>query len=205
MPKLPAKFEDWTPPWADGEFDEDKAARLVFNALSGQEKAKARATAAEADLEKVTEERDGFKAKVESQGSSETDLQKALTAEQARTRDLQKKLDDVKDYDSLVSERDRLDVALELGLTKSQAKRLVGKDRDELAADAEELAKDLGITTGAGEDRGHRGLEGLDGRISAGRQRVIRSSDLGNGNRDRGEKATIGDAESLAKNDDLWG
>lgn len=39
---------------------------------------------------------------------------------------------------------DRLEVALEKGLTPSQAKRLVGGTREELEADADELLKDLG-------------------------------------------------------------
>lgn len=39
---------------------------------------------------------------------------------------------------------DRLEVALEKGLTPSQAKRLVGSTREELEADADELLKDLG-------------------------------------------------------------
>jgi hypothetical protein len=39
---------------------------------------------------------------------------------------------------------DRIEVALEKGLTPSQAKRLVGSTREELEADADELLKDLG-------------------------------------------------------------
>jgi hypothetical protein len=39
---------------------------------------------------------------------------------------------------------DRTEVALEKGLTPSQAKRLVGSTREELEADADELLKDLG-------------------------------------------------------------
>lgn len=39
---------------------------------------------------------------------------------------------------------DRLEVAIEKGLTKSQAKRLVGSTREELEADADELIADLG-------------------------------------------------------------
>lgn len=39
---------------------------------------------------------------------------------------------------------DRLEVALEKGLTPSQAKRLVGSTREELEADADDLLKDLG-------------------------------------------------------------
>ena len=42
---------------------------------------------------------------------------------------------------------DRLEVALEKGLTPSQAKRLVGSTREELEADADQLLKDLGDST----------------------------------------------------------
>lgn len=42
------------------------------------------------------------------------------------------------------SRADRLEVALEKGLTPSQAKRLVGATREELEADADELLRDLG-------------------------------------------------------------
>ena len=39
----------------------------------------------------------------------------------------------------------RFEIALEKGLTKSQAKRLVGSTREELEADADELLADLGL------------------------------------------------------------
>lgn len=39
----------------------------------------------------------------------------------------------------------RFEIALEKGLTKSQAKRLVGSTREELEADADELLSDLGV------------------------------------------------------------
>lgn len=39
----------------------------------------------------------------------------------------------------------RFEIALERGLTKSQARRLVGGTREELEADAEELIADLGL------------------------------------------------------------
>jgi hypothetical protein len=44
-------------------------------------------------------------------------------------------------------EADRALVALDKGLTASQAKRLVGTTREELEADADELLADLGPTT----------------------------------------------------------
>lgn len=47
----------------------------------------------------------------------------------------------------------QFEIALDKGLTKSQALRLVGNTREELEADAEELAKDLGIDTQKPADR----------------------------------------------------
>lgn len=52
---------------------------------------------------------------------------------------------------SLKSENARLKVALDLGLTLAQAKRLVGDTEEELKADAEQLLKDFG---GSKKDEG---------------------------------------------------
>jgi len=49
-------------------------------------------------------------------------------------------------------DRARLKVALDKGLTATQAKRLVGSDEDELAADADELLADLGLSKSAAGD-----------------------------------------------------
>lgn len=53
----------------------------------------------------------------------------------------------------------RFEIALEKGLTKNQAKRLVGSTRDELEADADELLADLGVTPD--EAPAHRSKERL--------------------------------------------
>lgn len=105
--------------------------------------------------------------------TSQDELNEALKERLARERakfkdysDLKAKaaeLDDIKqanqseteklttERDALARERDeavgrlaRLEVALEKGLTPSQAKRLVGDTREELEADADELLKDIG-------------------------------------------------------------
>ena len=47
----------------------------------------------------------------------------------------------------------KFEIALDTGLTKSQALRLVGNTREELEADAEQLAKDLGIDSSKPADR----------------------------------------------------
>ena len=49
-----------------------------------------------------------------------------------------------RERDQAQSRLNRLEVALEKGLSPSQAKRLVGDTREELEADADELLKDLG-------------------------------------------------------------
>lgn len=48
----------------------------------------------------------------------------------------------------------RYEIALEKGLTKSQAKRLVGSTREELEADADELLADLGVSDEPGDKPG---------------------------------------------------
>lgn len=50
-----------------------------------------------------------------------------------------------KDLTTAQADAVRFEIALDKGLTKSQAKRLVGSTREELEADAEELVADLGL------------------------------------------------------------
>jgi hypothetical protein len=66
--------------------------------------------------------------------ASRSDVEKAAERAAAAERD----------RDDARGRLDRLEVALEKGLTPSQAKRLVGSTREELEADADELLKDLG-------------------------------------------------------------
>lgn len=66
-----------------------------------------------------------------------------------------------KENGSLKSENARLKVALELGLTASQAKRLVGETEDELKADAEELLASFGGKQDRGDDKRRRPKENL--------------------------------------------
>lgn len=50
-----------------------------------------------------------------------------------------------KDLTAAQADAVRFEIALEKGLTKNQAKRLVGSTREELEADAAELIEDLGL------------------------------------------------------------
>lgn len=133
MPKLP-EFKDWKSPWEKSgtEFTADVAAKFIYDLHK--------------DVEKLTDEKsvlktqnDELQGKVsEAEKASMTDAEKA-----AREKaELEKKLADASEKDLDVA---RLELALEHGLTKNQAKRLVGKTKDELTADAEELVKDLGL------------------------------------------------------------
>jgi hypothetical protein len=117
------KFEDWTPPWKDEEFDADKAAKLIFNLT--QDKA-----SLQESNQTLTTERDGFKSKVtefETKDLTEVERLKRENEELKKTPPAQ-----ADDADKI-----RLELALEKGLTATQARRLTGSTREELEADAD--------------------------------------------------------------------
>lgn len=134
MSKLP-KFEDWTPPWGDGEFDADKAARLVYNLHVDKE-------ALQGKVAEVETERQALQGKVdefETKDLSEID----------RLKRENEKLKTEKPASAGESkETIRLRVALEKGLTLAQAKRLAGDTEDELSADADAYLQEHGLTGG---------------------------------------------------------
>ena len=93
-------------------------------------------------------------------GDVPPEVKAALKKANEEAKNLRLKLKEYEDRDKTEAERiserlaeaekraldaDRLEIALEKGLTKSQAKRLVGSTREELEADAEELLADLGV------------------------------------------------------------
>lgn len=142
MPKIPEKFEDWTPPWGDGEFDEDKAKRLVFNALLGQQKAKEDASQLRTEKTAVAEELAEVKDKLGNGSQADATAQAAELVElKAKVRKLE---NDGRPEDKAKIER--LTVAIDHGLTARDAERLVGETPEELADDAADLAERLGIT-----------------------------------------------------------
>ena len=144
MPKLP-EFKDWQAPWEKSgtEFSADVAKKFIYDLHK--------------DAEKAHEEISGLKASntelqtkvTEAERANETDAEKA----QREKAELESKLASAGEKDLDIA---RLELALEHGLTKSQAKRLVGKTPDELKADAEELIADLGLK----KDETHQEGEG---------------------------------------------
>ena len=111
--------------------------------------------ATQADLDRILEQRlarerskyadhDALKAKAE----------KYDELEQAQKTDAQKAAERQAELERTASENGltamRLEVALDKGLTALQAKRLVGKTKDELAADADQLLEDFKAARPAG-------------------------------------------------------
>lgn len=126
------KFEDWTPPWGDGELDADKAARLIYNLHADKERLGSQVTT-------LTTERDEYKGKVDEHE----------TAQLSEVEKLRRELEQAKTAPAVDTiEVARLRVALKEGLTERQARRLAGSTEEELAADAAALKEELGITTG---------------------------------------------------------
>ena len=147
MPQLP-EFDDWKRPWNPGELDEDKIARLVYNARKGEQDAKEKVAAHEATITQLNSDLDAEKAR---KSEADPEVQEQLKALLKENRELKAKGDSPRPQDQLAI--DKLDVALELGLTKSQSARLVGTTRDELLADGKVLAADLGIAL-PGDEKG---------------------------------------------------
>ena len=135
------KFEDWKRPWKDEEFDAEKAAKLIYNLHRDKEQLTEARDAAIA-------ERDEQKKKVqEFEDKDLTELEKArkeierLKEEPPATKGVKK---EQASGDNL--ETARLEIALDLGLSKAQAKRLAGNTREELEADAEAYMEEHGLT-----------------------------------------------------------
>lgn len=149
MPRL-AKYEDWKAPWElkDEDFDEEGARKFIYDLLSDKQKLQDRETS-------VKQERDEARSKV-------TELEKALTDAQASKGDdeskkaiegLQTKLAEATEKATKAEQQVlRLGVALDKGLTETQAKRLIGATREELEADADELMESFGGRGKANED-----------------------------------------------------
>lgn len=138
--KLP-KLEDFKAPWENNlkegddpnevEIDRDKLKRYIHGVLSDKEKAQEK-------VEEITTERDTLKTQLEekaAEGESETDkLKRKLAAAEAKAKKAEEP-----DIEKL-----QLEVAVEKGLTKTQAKRLVGKTLEEMSADADALLEEFG-------------------------------------------------------------
>jgi hypothetical protein len=166
--KLP-KFDDWTPPW--GEDDEDidpaQAAKYIHGLLSDKEKLQTKVDAANAKVTEVTAERDeALKAVTEADAKG---ADEKLTAATAKVADLETKLK------AAQSDALKFSVALDEGLTKVQAKRLIGNTEEELKADAEELVQSFGSTGAKPEDEEGEEEDGVPTRTPRGLRNPVDS------------------------------
>ena len=154
-------FEDWTPPWkSDDEFDAEKAKKLIYNLSKDKDGQKDRIAGLLADKDELQSKVTEF----EEKDLSETERVKR---ENARLK-AERENGGAGGGDDL--ERIRLEIALDKGLTKAQVKRLVGKTREELEADADAYMEEHGLVA-AGDDDGDDSDGGTGGQAPP-RQRV---------------------------------
>jgi hypothetical protein len=134
------KFEDWTPPWGedDENFDAEKAKKLIYGLTSDKGKLGKDKADLQAKVTEVEGERDGHKA----------ELDKIARKDETEVDRLKRELEESKSKPpAKAGESDlevlRLSVALDKGLTRKQAARLVGTTEAELAEDADAYLADL--------------------------------------------------------------
>lgn len=147
--KLPEKFEDWTPPWGDGEIDAEKAARLIFGLKKDKVALQTDKTSLSARLVETEKDRDAKQAKIleiERKDESETDRLKRENEELKAKAAAPAPGEDPK------LENARLRLAIKHQLTEDQADRLRGKTPEELEADVPKLLASFGGTGKADED-----------------------------------------------------
>lgn len=148
--KVAESFEEFKWPFDKGEADEEKLAKLIWNARRSEEAALEKARTAGDKVAEVQAELDTTKA---SKSGTDEEGQQKIKDLTTQVRDLEAAKAAVADgrpEDKL--EIDRLTVALDLGLSARDAKRLVGKDKDELTEDAKAFAKEHGLSLAGDED-----------------------------------------------------
>jgi len=165
---LPA-FDEWVRPWKDDEFDAEKAAKLIYDLHSDKETLFKQIDESDNKLKEITDERDDLedevdtlkatkttkdagaatdddkianavKAALEAAGIGKPKSRKEQRAEAEAAAAKNSKGDD----DDLRA--DRLEIAMEKGLTKAQALRLKGSTREELESDADAYIEEHGLS-----------------------------------------------------------
>lgn len=127
----------------------DEATTTTTDATTTAKADEFKAPASQADLDKIIEARVAReRAKYADHADLAAKAKKFDEAQEANKTELEKITErTTKAEQSAIAaaqRADRAEVALEKGLTPTQAKRLVGATREEMLADADELLKDLG-------------------------------------------------------------
>jgi hypothetical protein len=155
--KVPALDDYKLPSWIneEGEVTDLEAAKKALHTLA-LDKAKAQDAREDAlaQVAEVTVERDELQTKVDDKTAPDA---------QAELAKVQKDRDKAKEEARKAVDRaDRLEVAMEKGLSPLQAKRLVGETKEELEADADEILELFGPKPTGDEDED----EELEGRVT---------------------------------------
>lgn len=169
------KFEDWTPPWGSDSdnIDADKAAKFIYGLLSDKEKLQDKVSTA-------TQERDTARTEVT---EKQKELDAAVAATSTDAEAVTKAQEEARKANERAAEAElislKLQVAADNGLPLAQAKRLQGKTKEELEADATEFAKSFGSSGQPGDDDDeHEEDEGYPARTP---QRITNPGDGGRG------------------------
>lgn len=172
MPKLP-KLEDWLAPWEKGEdgkalpedeqkIDPAQLKKYLHGLLGDKDRLRGQ-------LDETTAEAEQLQQKL-----ADAKTPEELTKLQEENARLIKERDEAKNSKDPKAELRslKLEIALDKGLTKRQALRLVGETKEELEEDADELIKEFGGTAKGGKDD-EEGEEG--GGVARGPRRKLRN------------------------------
>lgn len=143
-------YETWQAPWEKkgDEFDAEIAKKFIYNLQKEADTVKgARATERQADKDRISE----LEGKVQEFEDKDLSEVERLRKENERLKDGSAK----KNEGTENSEAVRLEIALEKGLTLAQSRRLVGKTREELEADADTFLSE--VNGGQKNDEGEQG------------------------------------------------
>lgn len=188
MGKVPDSFEDFKWPFKEGELEEETAAKLIYNARKGEEKAIETAKSKDAAIADLETKLDTEKARV---SGADTDKQKEIADLQKQVRELSAGQDKPRPQDE--KRLWQLEVALELGLSAADSKRIQGETRDEIEADAKTFAKEHGIDLESEDD--DRSTESRD---KPGANKPVPAGELRIGNR-RDTSVKLEDPAELLK------
>lgn len=148
------KFDDWKRPWKDDEFDSEKAAKLIYNLHVDKEKLTESKTALVTERDEALAAKkaaDDKVAALEDKDLPEIERLRKQVERLTENPPAPKEKAKEQGSDDFDIEKARLEIALDKGLTKAQANRLVGKDMDELVADADAYMEEHGIKNDAGK------------------------------------------------------
>jgi hypothetical protein len=150
---LPDKYEDWRlPEWlTDGsEIDPDKVGKLIFNARKEEERLKGQLSEKDTEITTLKGDLDDAKA---AKSGTDAEAQDELKTLRKKVTELEGASGKARPEDQ--RRIDQLEVALNLGLSAADSRRLVGETREEIEADAKVFAKDHGIEVGGDDDGGN--------------------------------------------------